>query len=326
MPRKIIGLFLLVYMLPLVPAWCSAQADRQPEPKSQRAEVPAKTGASTQPLYASPTTRDRVGRIVVPVMLNDQGPFRFVLDTGANRSALAAHMMEKLGLMLSDETMSVELSGVTGQAIVRTATVKRLQAGALLLKNLSMPVIDATVAGVDGVLGVEGLQDMRLTIDFANDKVLIERSHGQRTAPEFVILPVYFRHGRLLMVDAVVGRVKTKAVIDTGADGTLGTERLRQLLLKQFAEDRLSSSTRIEGATAQVQEGELLAAPPIRFEGLKIDDARIAYGNFHVFDLWDLQKAPALLVGMDVLGTVDTLIIDYRLRELKIKPRPSQTF
>jgi hypothetical protein len=48
---------------------------------------------------------------------------------------------------------------------------------------------------------------------------------------------------------------------------------------------------------------------------------KIAYGNFHVFDLWDLESQPALLVGMDILGTVDVLVIDYLRREVQIKPR-----
>ena len=45
---------------------------------------------SVQPEYATPTRLDRVGRVVTPVVINGRGPFRFVLDTGANRSVLSA--------------------------------------------------------------------------------------------------------------------------------------------------------------------------------------------------------------------------------------------
>lgn len=37
-------------------------------------------------LFASLTTRDHIGRVVVPVMVNG-GPFRFIVDTGAADSA-----------------------------------------------------------------------------------------------------------------------------------------------------------------------------------------------------------------------------------------------
>jgi hypothetical protein len=34
-----------------------------------------------------------------------------------------------------------------------------------------------------------------------------------------------------------------------------------------------------------------------------------------------LTDTPALLIGMDILGLVDALIIDYRRGELQIRPR-----
>src|SRR5579863_4022776 len=41
------------------------------------------------PLYAIPTLHDQVGRIVAAVTINGRGPFRFMLDTGCNRTVLA---------------------------------------------------------------------------------------------------------------------------------------------------------------------------------------------------------------------------------------------
>jgi predicted aspartyl protease len=288
-----------------------------------RAIEPEQPVTISQPLYASPTTRDQVGRIVVPVMVNDQGPFRFVLDTGANRSVLAEHMVAKLGLTLSDATMSVELSGATGEAIVRTVAIQRLQAGAVLIENTQLPVIGATMAGIDGVLGVEGLAGKRLIIDFVRDNITIEQSDNKRASADFVTLPARLRHGQLLVVDVDVGGVKTQGVIDTGADGSLGTERLRQALRRRHEKDRPAGTARIEGATADVQTGDLVFAPQIRFKGVEITGMKIAYGNFHVFSLWNLQSQPALLVGMDILGTADILVIDYLRREVRIKPRDS---
>jgi hypothetical protein len=39
-----------------------------------------------------------------------------------------------------------------------------------------------------------------------------------------------------------------------------------------------------------------------------------------VFRLWELENRPAMLIGMDVLGTLGTLVIDYRRKELQIRP------
>jgi predicted aspartyl protease len=306
---------LSVHATPPFATFPNAPVNQFDATETKQAAVPESTT-----LFATPTQRDQSGRIVVPVMINGQGPFRFVLDTGANRSVLASHMLAKLGLTVSAENLSVELSGVTGQAIVRTVAVKQLQAGALELKNLDMPVIDATMAGLDGVLGTEGLEGKRLTVDFMNDRITIENSYNQRAPPGYLVISTQFRYGLLMVVDAMVGRVKTKAVIDTGAENSLGTESLRRTLQSQNT-DRVAGSARVEGVTAEVQTGDLVFAPLIRFNNAEITGVKITYGDFHVFKLWELTDKPALLVGMDVLGTVNTLIIDYGRRELQIKSR-----
>jgi hypothetical protein len=34
-----------------------------------------------------------------------------------------------------------------------------------------------------------------------------------------------------------------------------------------------------------------------------------------------MGKEPGLLIGMDIIGLMDTVVIDYRRRELHIRPR-----
>jgi len=36
---------------------------------------------------------------------------------------------------------------------------------------------------------------------------------------------------------------------------------------------------------------------------------------------WRLNDEPAMLIGMDVIGVLDTFILDYRRRELQIQTR-----
>ncbi|MCC7200373.1 MAG: hypothetical protein IT483_12755, partial [Gammaproteobacteria bacterium] len=60
-----------------------------------------------------------------------------------------------------------------------------------------------------------------------------------------------------------------------------------------------------------------------------IGKMRVTFGDFEVFRLWKLEATPALVLGMDVLGTVDQLMIDYRRAEfrvlLKSSGRPALT-
>src|SRR5256885_12854479 len=55
--------------------------------QDQLAEVIVET---TEPKFVAPTRRDRIGRIWAPVLIDGKGPYRLVLDTGANHSAVTA--------------------------------------------------------------------------------------------------------------------------------------------------------------------------------------------------------------------------------------------
>src|SRR5262249_19642673 len=67
------------------------------------ASTAAPQTAIPEALYAAPTRLDRIGRIVAPVMLNGRGPFRFVVDTGANRSVITTQLAAALGLEASHD-------------------------------------------------------------------------------------------------------------------------------------------------------------------------------------------------------------------------------
>src|SRR4051812_15405230 len=83
-----------------------------------------------EPLYASPTRPDRIGRILAPVMINGQGPFRLTVDTGANQSVITQRLAETLGLAASGR--SIRLNGVTGAIDLPTVVVDRLETGAVM--------------------------------------------------------------------------------------------------------------------------------------------------------------------------------------------------
>jgi hypothetical protein len=45
----------------------------------------------------------------------------------------------------------------------------------------------------------------------------------------------------------------------------------------------------------------------------------VTFGDFHIFDVWELTDTPALIIGMDVLGAMDTFSIDFRLAEIHLR-------
>ena len=290
-----------------------AQTPPQPLPGAAQEEVIV---AAPEPRYVAPTLRDRIGRVWAPVYINGQGPLRLVLDTGASASAVTALAAERLGLPVAG-ARTVLLRGVTGAKEVPVVEVDRIEFGDLTVEPAKLLVIDDAFGGAEGVLAGRGLNDRRIQIEFRNDRIDIRRSRNQRAGPGFTTLPVKLIRGHVPTVDAGVGRIRVKAVIDTGAQLTMGNLALREALLKSR---RLKEQPdEIVGVTGDSQEGPTSSVPPILLGDVLVRNVQITFVDLHIFKHWRLTDEPALLIGMDVLGVLDTLILDYRRREMQIR-------
>ena len=272
-----------------------------------------------EPRYVAPTRRDRIGRIWAPVYINDKGPFRMVLDTGANRSGITAQVATALG-MTPDASAPVMLQGATGSLVVPTILVETLLVGDVLIRGSKLPILRDALGGAEGILGNEGLGDRRVYIDFRHDLIIISRSHDQRAGAGFMTIPFSLEHGRLLVALVQLGHVRAKAVIDTGSQSTVANMALRKALVNRYRKEE-GTIDQLQGVTADVEQGEGHSAPPIEFGPMEIHSERMTFADAHIFKVWRLTNEPALLIGMDALGTLDTLIIDYRRHELQLRMR-----
>lgn len=276
----------------------------------------------TKPSYAIATRSGRIGMIVAPVMINGQGPFRFMLDTGANRTVLANGTVAKLALESSpnDQTLVRGISGLTTVPLVHVASVA---SGTLQIHDLSAPVMSGAVfEGIDGILGMDGLAGMRLTADFVRDRVVISASSGASPSA------LYTLHGRfvserLLLVQARINGISTAAVIDTGTTRTLGNEALLAVLTHAYPAATAAAQDGAVDVTDTAQPGTERRIPTLRFGTADINNLQVIFGDYGVFKTWGLQDKPALLLGMDVLGSLAYFSIDYQRAELQLLPWPA---
>jgi hypothetical protein len=129
--------------------------------------------ASTLPAPV-PLTLTESGQVLVPAMVNGSGPYLFILDTGANRSAISQTLSNRLSLQ------PVAVSNVVTSSGSATAPVIRLQSislGTHTVTAVLSPVLpDEHIQGVhkhaDGIIGQDVLIDAHYTIDFRRRKLL----------------------------------------------------------------------------------------------------------------------------------------------------------
>ncbi|HYL02096.1 MAG TPA: aspartyl protease family protein [Steroidobacteraceae bacterium] len=269
-------------------------------------------------LYASPTRLDHIGRIVAPVMVNGEGPFRFIIDTGATGSTVSPSLAQTLGLAPAAGP-PVQVHGITGTADVPSVLIRKLQAGRLLIRDTRFPVVWAPLmAGSDGILGVAGLRGKRLSVDFRHNRVTISDSTGSVVLPGYDRIPARMLDDGLLVVQARVAGVRVDAVIDTGSERSIGNNALRDALAWERRKGAVTRVTDVYGATRDVASGQLQTAPTVDFGSVKIANLSLVYGNFHIFQVWGMESHPAMIIGMDVLGTLNAFTIDFERSELYV--------
>jgi predicted aspartyl protease len=298
----------------LMRSLCSYGAAVASEPQDELSEIVIQ---APEPRFVAPTRRDQIGRIWAPVWINEKGPFRLVLDTGANHSGVTAQVAERLDIPL-DQSPPVLLRGVTGIATVPTIRVDSFTVGDLTLSPAILPIVADALGGAEGVLATDEFKDKRIVIDFKHDQIDIRRSHNERARSGFVTISLEHSEAGLLMFHALVGSLRIQAIIDTGGQSTIGNLAMRDALIRHHEQ---GGPVQIFDVTAESQAGEIFPSPPIHLGSIEILGARITYGEMHIFERWDLTKEPALLIGMDVLGLSDTFIIDYRRNELQLRMR-----
>jgi predicted aspartyl protease len=277
------------------------------------------------------TGADESLRVTAPVRINGQGPFDFVVDTGANRTVVSVELAAALKL---PDAGSAVVHGVAGAEPAPTAKVALLQADAVEARNLRAPALPRERLGADGLLGVDVLHDRRVLIDFARRKLTI--APGRRSASEpsafdmrmsstgthenlgrRIAVPARYRFGQLIIIGADVSGRSVTAFVDTGSQSTVGNEALASVVSQSTRDPKaFRYIVPVLSATGQTAQGILGEMPMLKIGGLTITRMTTVYADLHVFELWDLMKRPSLLLGMDVMTQFNAIELDYANRQV----------
>lgn len=117
--------------------------------------------------------------LVVPVRINGQGPYPFVLDTGATVTCVDDELASSLSL---PEVRGVvgTAAGVGGQGGLSLVSVDSLSIAGVRAYELEACVIDLEhLSGMglelDGLIGLNVLMEFRVTLDFERNIVTLEK-------------------------------------------------------------------------------------------------------------------------------------------------------
>jgi hypothetical protein len=214
----------------------------------------------------------------------------------------------------------MRLHGVTGSATVPFISVHTFVVGDMEEQSKLLPIVPDALGGADGVLGMESLEGKRIAIDFMDDKISITHSHATRAAMGFVTIPLVRSANGLLMATAYMGTIRVHAIIDTGAQATVANPALLAALTARRRTGKMVPSS-ITGATDDVQEGQATPVPALTLGPISVQAPFITVSDLDIFQRWHMTSEPTMLIGIDILGLLDSMVIDYRRMELQIRTR-----
>jgi hypothetical protein len=276
------------------------------------------------------TAFDSATRVSVPVRVDGEGPFPFVVDTGANSSVIGEETARACRLPVVAEA---PVHGILSAQPAPLVAVKSLAVGEVKSKDLRLPVLPESALGVGGLLGVDMLRGRRMVLDFTGHSFSIA---GSQRGPHIgamidthlddpdapVVVPARFRSGQLIIVNASVAGRPITAFLDSGSQVTVANGALRQLV--RTAQPRLGAeviASSLVSATGQRAPAEFGPLPGLRIGRLAVEAPLVAFADLHIFGLWKLGEIPSLLVGVDVLRRFDRVAFDYGRKELTLWPK-----
>jgi predicted aspartyl protease len=254
---------------------------------------------------------DRDRRLTVPVSIGGSGPYHFVVDTGSQRTLVAASVAAQLALPPSERLHIID---VGGRSEVASAIAGELEIGTRTYRDLVMPVLADEHIAADGIVGTDNMQGQRVLFDFGRNRLQIghPKNLGGNRGYEIVVT-ARRKSGQLIITEAKIDEVWVSVVIDTGAETSVGNRALQRALARR------GEPTRVTLISAAGNEIVADYAPFDRLTigGVSITNPAIAFVDAPVFAALDLDRKPAMMLGMRELRLFKRVALDFDSRRVR---------
>ncbi len=220
--------------------------------------------------------------ILLPVHVNDRGPFDFILDTGAGTSLLTPELAKQLDVKIVG---SKEGQSAGGKVAVSLAKAGSLAVGDARIDDVDLGIVDLAHVGktigakIDGDLGYNFLKYFRVTINYRDCEIRFDDpkrvENFGRGAKAAVPIRLASPAKPLLLIDVHLnGRGPFQFAIDTGTSTTAITPQLANDL--GILSSPIGPGT-TAGAQVDVHAGNIES---FQLGGAKIDNMTVVVADF----------------------------------------------
>ena len=256
-------------------------------------------------------------RMTVEVRVNGQGPYHFLVDSGADTSVVGLDIARQLQL---PPRSRVILNGMTGSALVDRVMVEELSFGPSKVRNLQLPALKESDVGGQGMIGIDALAQERLMMDFEKRMIKVEDARVPVVRlPGEIVVVARRQKGQLILTEVSAAYLPVEAVIDTGTEISIGNLALRDALARDHR-DKFFTVTTI-GVTGKAVDLQVARIGELKLGSIVLQDVPIAFADVPPFQVFGLRDQPALLLGTDILENFRRISLDFRKRKVRFQLR-----
>jgi len=302
-------------------AGTAAQAPRIGKPR------PAPPGPSTMPPLPPATIDDKLAiggqdvkarrvetRLSVDVSINGHGPYHFLVDSGADTSVVGLHIVRELQLPLGTPVI---LNGMTERSIVDRVKIESLGLGPATVQDLELPALDEGDVGGQGMIGIDALVRQRIMMDFEKRLIKVEdATKPPKALPDEIVIVARRSRGQLILTNVRAGSLSLDAVVDTGAEMTIGNPMLRERLIRRRQK---IETVKAIGVTGKEIALDVAVIPELQIGGIIIRNLPIAFADLPPFHVFGIADEPALFLGTDVLEQFRKVSLDFQARKVRFQ-------
>ncbi len=281
-------------------------------------------------LTAVPYTIERNGRIVIEARVNGQGPYRFILDTGASISVIFEELAEEVALQPIPAS-DVMVHGVVASGTFPLVGVDRFDVGDVTWDEPRVVLLpdDAGVAiSADGLLGVNflsryavGFSASERIVRFYPQEVVAERAYRGWDPIPLRTRPVGQGGAVAYFVDIEIGGRSLPAALDLGSGinmiNVAGRDVLKLVPVRTRGQDEV---TGILGRSAALAR---FTARSVRTAGTRWRDEEFLVANFEIFEAFGLLDRPGAILGAGFFTQRD-FVLDFARSRLLVRSRMAE--
>ncbi len=253
---------------------------------------------------------DKANRLTLPVVIDGRGPYPFIIDTASHATIISSELASKLDL---PSLAPVTVFSLAGRQRIPTVQLDGLRFGKQSAPRLAALSIASAHIGSMGLIGLDGLKDKRLIVDFRWHRLRIDRSrseHFARRQPGTIVVGGKLNLGQLIIVDSKVDNQPVNVILDTGAEYSVGNLALYDRLKR----DRLVTppiGTTVRTVTGAEVPAYYTVVRRVQIGDFSLTDVPMVFVDLAPLAKFGLADQPTMLLGMKMLRMFDRVSIDF---------------